>query len=342
MAEQHGRIPVMADVARLAGVSHQTVSRVLNDHPNVRAETRERVLAAIGELGYRRNSSARALVTRRTGVIGVVAFATTHYGPARTLTGIEHAARAAGYFVSVVTLNEVTRQEVRGAMEHLARQAVEGYVVIAPKRAVIEAMPEWAGGAPVVAVEGGEAPDLPVVCVDQRGGAHQATRHLLELGHRTVAHIAGPRDWLEAEERVAGWRQALEEAGAPAAEPHHGDWRPRSGYEIGRALAAGGALPSAVFVANDQMALGVLRALAERGLRVPEDVGVVGFDDVPEAEFYSPPLTTVAQDFTEVGERAIRVLVDLLEQGGGAAERPVREVVHAHMVVRSSCGAARR
>ncbi|WP_017594230.1 LacI family DNA-binding transcriptional regulator [Nocardiopsis potens] len=341
MAEQQERMPVMADVARLAGVSHQTVSRVLNDHPNVRAETRERVLAAIGELGYRRNSSARALVTRRTGVIGVVAFATTHYGPARTLTGIEHAARAAGYFVSVVTLNEVTRSEVREAMEHLARQAVEGYVVIAPKRAVIEAMPEWAGGAPVVAVEGGEAPDLPVVCVDQRGGAHQATRHLLDLGHRTVAHIAGPRDWLEAEERVAGWRRALEEAGAPAAEPRYGDWRPRSGYEIGRAMAAEGALPSAVFVANDQMALGVLRALAERGLRVPEDVGVVGFDDVPEAEFYSPPLTTVAQDFTEVGERAIRVLVDLLG-GGGAAGPPAREVVHAHMVVRSSCGAVRR
>ena len=338
MAAPPGRMPVMADVARAAGVSHQTVSRVLNGHPNVRAETQARVLAAIDELGYRPNSSARALVTRRTGVIGVVAVDTAHYGPARTLTGIEHAARAAGYYLSVVTLTEASAGQVREAMDHLARQSVEGYVVIAPQRSVLEGMPEWAGGAPVVAVEGGEARELPVVCVDQEGGARMAVRHLLELGHRTVGHVAGPRDWLEAEARVAGWRGALEEAGAPVGEPLFGDWRPRSGYELVRSLVERDALPTALFVANDQMAVGALRALAEAGVRVPDDVSVVGFDDVPEAAYYSPPLTTVAQDFTEVGRRGIGILLDLLDSGEPAAESAAREVVPARMVVRASCG----
>ncbi|WP_270071330.1 LacI family DNA-binding transcriptional regulator [Streptomonospora mangrovi] len=336
-----GRSPVMADVARLAGVSHQTVSRVLNGHPNVRAETQARVQAAIEELGYRRNSSARALVTRRTGVIGVVAFDTTHYGPAQTLAGIEHAARADGYFLSVVTLQTVTPAAVREAMDYLAQQSVEGYVVIAPKRAVVEGLADQPAGRPVVAVEGGEAPDVPMVCVDQVGGGYLATRHLLDLGHRTVHHIGGPRDWLEAEGRIEGWRRALEEAGAEIPEPHFGDWRPRSGYDIGVRLAADPAI-TAVFVANDQMALGTLRALAEAGVRVPEDVSVVGFDDIPESAFFTPPLTTVAQDFTEVGRRGIGLLIDLLEESGdGAAAPPARRVVPARLVTRTSTAPAR-
>ncbi|GAB3480994.1 LacI family DNA-binding transcriptional regulator [Nocardiopsis coralliicola] len=334
------RTPVMADVARLAGVSHQTVSRVLNGHPHVRGATRDRVHQAIDALGYRRNTSARALVTRRTGVLGVVAFDTDHYGPAQTLTGIERAARAAGYFLSIVSVPGCTRTEVREAMGHLARQSVEGYIVIAPKRAVIEAMPGWAGGVPVVAVEGGEAPDLPVVCVDQEGGGYAATRHLLGLGHTEVAHIAGPRDWLEAEARVAGWQRALQEAGAPVPEPLYGDWRPASGYALGRTLIDRG-LPTALFTANDQMAVGVLRALAEAGVSVPGDVAVAGFDDIPEAAYLSPPLTTVAQDFAEVGRRGIALLVDLVEAGGDPGE-PSRQVVPARLVVRRSCAAPPR
>jgi DNA-binding LacI/PurR family transcriptional regulator len=331
----------MADVARLAGVSHQTVSRVLNGHPNVKTETQARVQAAIEELGYRRNSSARALVTRRTGVIGVVAFDTTLYGPAQTLAGIEQAARAAGYFLSVVTLQRVTRQEVSEAMDYLAQQAVEGYVVIAPHRTVVEGLADAAADRPVVAVEGGEAPDLPVATVDQGGGAELAVRHLLDLGHRTVHHIAGPRHWLEAEYRVAGWRRALEAAGAPVPEPLFGDWRPRSGHDLGGALVRDRSV-TAMFVANDQMALGALRALAEAGVRVPEDVSVVGFDDIPEAEFFTPPLTTVAQDFSEVGRHGIRLLLERLRLPDGASAAPARHVVPARLVVRTSTAAAPR
>ncbi|MDA8372224.1 MAG: LacI family DNA-binding transcriptional regulator [Nocardiopsaceae bacterium] len=342
MPVPNGRSPVMADVARLAGVSHQTVSRVLNGHPNVRTETQARVQAAIEELGYRRNSSARALVTRRTGVIGVVSFDTTHYGPAQTLAGIGRAARASGYFLSVVTLQTVTRKAVREAMDYLAQQSVEGYIVIAPKRAVVEGLADQSVDRPIVAVEGGEAPDLPMVCVDQVGGAYLATRHLLDLGHRTVHHIAGPRDWLEAEGRVEGWRQALADAGAPVPEPLCGDWKPRSGYDLGGRLARDPDV-TAIFVANDQMALGTLRSLGESGVRVPEDVSVVGFDDIPEAEFFTPPLTTVSQDFSEVGQRSIRLLVELLEAADGdGSAAPAQHVIPARLVTRKSTAMYRR
>ncbi|WP_232832025.1 LacI family DNA-binding transcriptional regulator [Nocardiopsis sp. FIRDI 009] len=326
MSERDGRTPVMADVARLAGVSHQTVSRVLNGHPNVRTETVVRVRAAIEELGYRRNPSARALVTRRTNLLGVLAFDSTLFGPARTLAAIENAAREAGYFVSIVNLDGITREAVVEAATYLVEQSVEGCIAIAPQRAVVEALADLSGLRPLVAVEGGEGSGLPVVCVDQEGGAYTATRHLLDLGHRTVHHIAGKRDWLEGEARVEGWRRALAEAGAPVPEPAYGDWSPRSGYELGLRLAgerARGAEVTAVFVANDQMSIGVLRAFHEHGIGVPGDVSVVGFDDIPEAEYLTPALTTVWQDFDQVGRASIDVLLAELSDGGGpSALRP--------------------
>ncbi|RKS10074.1 LacI family transcriptional regulator [Nocardiopsis sp. Huas11] len=320
MTPQSGRSPVMADVARLAGVSHQTVSRVVNGHPNVRAETTIRVQRAIDELGYHRNSTARALVTRRTNVLGVIAFDTTLFGPAQTLAGIERAAREAGYFLSIVSLDDVSPAGVAEAVDYLIQQSVEGCIAIAPQRALVEVLAAMPGPRPLVAVEGGEGSGLPVVCVDQVQGAHDAVRHLLDLGHRTVHHISGDPEWLEAESRVAGWRRALAEAGTTAPEPLVGDWSPRSGYEKGRSLVrrrADGEPVTAVFVANDQMAIGLLRALAEAGLRVPDDISVVGFDDVPEAEFLAPPLTTVAQDFAQLGRMSLRALLDEL----GAGER---------------------
>jgi DNA-binding LacI/PurR family transcriptional regulator len=333
-ADRFRRAPVMADVARRAGVSHQTVSRVLNGHLHVREATRARVLAAIDELAYRRNSSARALVTRQTRILGVIAFDTTLYGPASTLLGIEQAAREAGYFISIISLKEITEQGVREALDHLAEQAVDGLVVIAPQRQAVAALAGIPADRPIVAVEGGEAPDLPVVCVDQAAGAAAVTRHLLELGHRTVYHVAGPLDWLEAEARLRAWRATLEAAGAPVPEGLAGDWSPRSGYQAGRLLAARDDV-SAVFVANDQMALGVLRAFQEAGVDVPGRVSVAGFDDIPEAAYFSPPLTTVRQDFAEVGRRSIALLLDQL--AGRVA--PVRVVAPATLVLRASTAA---
>ncbi|MDS1269678.1 LacI family DNA-binding transcriptional regulator [Lipingzhangella sp. LS1_29] len=336
MVQAEARPPVMADVARVAGVSHQTVSRVLNGHPNVRPDTQARVQAAIEELGYQRNSSARALVTRRSGVLGVVAFGTNLYGPASTLASIEHAAREAGYFVSMVSLRTITPQTVHEAVEFLGQQAVEGFIVIAPQRSAVDSLAQLPTSLPIVVVEGGDAPGHTVVCVDQAGGAAAATRHLLEMGHTTVWHIAGPADWLEAEGRVAGWRTALAERGVTPPPLLRGDWSPRSGYHAARQLVERGIdQVSAVFVGNDQMALGVLRAFDEAKIDVPEDVSLVGFDDVPEAAYFSPPLTTVWQDFSAVGRRSIQLLLDHL----AASEPNAQQVtVPTQLVQRSSVG----
>jgi DNA-binding LacI/PurR family transcriptional regulator len=333
------RLPVMADVARLAGVSHQTVSRVLNDHPNVRGETRERVLSAIGDLGYRRNLAARALVTRHSRTLGVVSFDTTLYGPASTVYGIEQAARAAGYFVSIVSLKTITRASVLEAMGYLTDHGVDGIVVVAPQRSAARALADLPVEVPTVAVEGGRTGAGPVVRVDQADGARQAVEHLLSLGHETVWHVAGPTAWLEAEGRVRGWRQALKAAGRRVPEVIRGDWSPRAGYEAGHTLAAVDGL-TAVFMANDQMALGLLRAFTELGVRVPDDVSVVGFDDIPESEFFSPPLTTLRQDFGEVGRRSIELLLQRLESLPDGGER--RGLIPAQLVVRGSTGPIER
>ncbi len=332
------RLPVMADVAKEAGVSHQTVSRVLNDHPNVRADTRARVEEAITRLGYRRNLVARALVTKRSRTLGVVSFDTTLYGPASTIYGIEQAARTAGYFVSIVSLKSIDAASVRDAIDYLAEQGVDGVVVVAPQRSAGRALENLPSGMPAVAVEGTHAADVSVVCIDQVQGARLATRHLLELGHETVWHVSGAPDWLETEGRIEGWRAALEEAGRPVPEPLAGDWSPRAGYEAGKSLAAMEGV-TAVFAGNDQMALGVLRALSEAGVRVPDQISVVGFDDIPESEFFSPPLTTVRQDFDVVGRHCIEVLLRQIDAGPTAYERLV---VPPSFVVRSSTSARRR
>jgi len=326
------RGPAMTDVASLAGVSHQTVSRVINKHPNVTPTTRTRVLAAIEELGYRRNNAARALVTGRSQTLGVVTLNSTLYGPASTLYGIEQAALESDYFVTVASLRSTDRPAVRQAIARLVDQGVEGVIVIAPVDSVVEALADLPRDLRVVAVEGDADADIDVVTVDQHAGAQSATEHLLSLGHSTVWHVAGPTDWLEARQRTAGWRSTLERAGLEVPPPLRGDWSPRSGFEAGRVLAR---MPevSAVFVANDSMAVGVYRAFDEHGLSVPGDVSIVGFDDVPEAAYVSPPLTTVRQDFAEVARRSLALLLDQISSGTRAAKR---QVVGTTLVVRDS------
>jgi len=339
------RPPTMADVARVAGVSHQTVSRVLGGHPNVRDTTRAEVQRAIAELGYRPNSSARALVTRRTRTLGVVAFDTTLFGPASTLAGIQEAARADGYLTSSVSLRRLNREALTEALEHLGDWGVDGAVVIAPRQDAAAVLSEARLAFPLVTVEGGGSADVPGVGVDQRLGAQLATSHLLRAGHRTVRHVAGPQDWLAAQSRLDGWRSALDDAGAEVLPPLFGDWSPLSGYRAGQQLAgqvgahAGGTPLTAVFVANDQMALGVLRAFREAGVRVPEDVAVAGFDDIPEAEYFAPPLTTVRQDFQALGRASIGLLLDRMQ---GALPADPHLLVAPELIVRSSTTPAPR
>jgi len=302
----------MADVAARAGVSHQTVSRVINGHRNVAPQTRERVEQAIRELGYRPNSAARALVTGSTRTIGFVTVNINQYGPAQTLVGLEQAARTAGYSLSVTVLDEATAEAMRAAVDRFVGQSVDAVVAQATYDDAAEALHLIDTPLPLVTVQSGGAVEEPAVGVDQVTGARLATRHLLDLGHRTVHHVTGPADSQEARDRIAGWRAELCAHGVPVPPYLRGDWTPSSGYAAGKELAArvrAGEEVTAVFLANDQMALGLLAAFHEEGLEAPRDVSVVGFDDLPEAPYFTPPLTTVRQDFAELGRRGVRLVL---------------------------------
>jgi DNA-binding LacI/PurR family transcriptional regulator len=331
------RLPVMADVARLAGVSHQTVSRVLNGHPHVSSDARDRVQHAIAQLGYRPNRAARSLVTRESMSLGVVTVDTTHYGPASTLFGIEGAARAAGYLVTLATLRTVNATTMREALDYLFTAAVDGIAVIAPVDAAVHAIHGLTPHVPLVMVEVSGSEEIPSVTVDQVLGARLAVRHLIDLGHRTILHISGPPRWSEAEARVRGWREELGTAGLSARQVIEGDWSPQSGH---RAAAAVLAQPdaTAVFASNDQMALGLIKALHEHGLSVPADLSVVGFDDLPESPFFIPALTTVRQDFEAVGQRCMETLLALMRGEGTITPVPVIP----ELIVRESAAAPRR
>ena len=328
---------VMRDVAKLAGVSHQTVSRVINEHPNVRAETRERVLAAMRSLNYRRNLAARTLATRESHTLGIVGFETTLFGPESMLYGIESAARAAGYLVSVATVRDLSHRQVLEAVDRLVQHGVDGIIAIAPKPAVTTALTHAPGGMPCVAVGGDGRAGFPTVRVDNTAGARLATQHLLSLGHATVHHVAGPLDWPEARARVDGWRETLYAAGAVVPEVTAGWWDAAAGYEQGRRLAEDPAV-TAIFCANDRIALGVLRAMHEAGRRVPGDVSVTGFDDMPDSGYFLPPLTTVHQDFAELGRRALALLLRHMAVPDG--DSPPEDVVVAPRLTPRASAAA--
>ncbi|MEO3745520.1 LacI family DNA-binding transcriptional regulator [Plantactinospora sp. B5E13] len=329
------RDPAMTDVARLAGVSHQTVSRVLNGHPNVREQTRLRVQAAIAELGYRPNRAARALVTGRSQVIGVVAQNTTLYGPASLLAAFEQAAAEAGFAVSVGSVRNLDHRSISAVVERHLTHRVAGIVVIAPVESAGEALERLPKDVPLVTVDGDPCRPVPLVTVDQIAGARAATRHLLDAGHRTVWHVSGPADWFDSAGRIEGWRDELLAAGAEVPPVMPADWSAASGYRCGQLLAR---MPevTAVFTANDHLALGVLRALSESGRRVPDEVSLVGFDDVPEAAYFMPPLTTVRPDFAAVAEASLDLL---LAQLGPGDPGTLRRTVAPTLVRRASVAA---
>jgi DNA-binding LacI/PurR family transcriptional regulator len=304
----------LKDVAREAGVSYQTVSRVINGGPRVSSSTRDRVLQVVAELGYRRNDAARALVTSRSRIIGVVADASQRFGPVSTLTAVESAARHAGYTALVVTMSNPSRDLVAKTFGDFTERGVEGVVVIAPRVPMAHVAQETSADIPVVMLAPGEAsqPGITVFYEDQELGARLAVRHLVQLGHRDIAHVAGNQEWLDGQVRRRGWQAELEAHRLPPGRLWYGDWSGQTGYDIGRQMLADG-LPQAVFVASDLMALGLLRALHEAGVSIPGDISVVGFDDHEFAAQVHPPLTTVRQSFTTVGVRCMEILLGLIE-----------------------------
>jgi DNA-binding LacI/PurR family transcriptional regulator len=327
------RPPGLYDVARLAGVSHQTVSRVINSHPSVREETRRRVQQAITELGYRRNVAARALVTRRSNTIGVITSVSPFWGPSSTLIGVERAARDAGFYLSVAGLHSIEPDAVKGVLGHFIDQGVEGIVVIAPEAAHAHMAEPFITDLPVVMVAAGAepAPGVQITAIDQERGARLATRHLIELGHRRIGHIAGPEPWFDAAARLKGWRAELAESGLRPGPLVAGDWTAASGRRIGTQWVRRKRLPSAVFVANDLMALGFVRAMHDAEINVPDDVSIVGFDDMPGADHFLPGLTTVRQDLDTLGRQCIEILLAALNETHG--EFPL---VEPTLIVRES------
>ena len=327
------RKPVMSDVARLAGVSHQTVSRVINGASSIRPETRARVEHAIAQLGYRPNSVARALVTNRSGIIGIIGSSTGQYGPSSIQRSVEESARAAGFFSSSVTLAAVTRQEIRGALDHLSRLAVEAIVMIAAQQDALNVVYAEDFGVPVIVVEGDLSGSGMSVGVDQVGAARVATQHLIDLGHTDIAHVSGPDGWPEAHARTRGYLDAMLAARLSPRPELKGDWSAARGYQLGRQIAENPSI-TAVFAANDHSAIGVLHALAEAGRRVPEDVSVIGFDDIPEAPYLIPALTTIRQDFAAVGHQAIAMV-----QARLADTECSIDLLPSDLIVRDSTGA---
>ena len=331
MGAHKGR-PTMYDVAREAGVSHQTVSRVVNSAPNVAQETEARVRAAMERLGYRPSASARSLAARRTRAVGVVTFVGPYFGPMSTIQAVEAAARARRYTPYSVSLAGLEPRQSRAVLDDLLQRDVEGLVVVAPTdeqaELVDSVLPQ---DLPVLALEA-RLPGRPLVASDNETGGALAGEHLVSLGHRLIGHVAGPPDWSEARLRTVGWERVLAERGLDSAVRVDGDWSARSGYEAWPRMQEAGV--TAVYAANDQMALGLLSALCGAGLRVPGDVSVVGYDNTPESGWYFPPLTTVEQEFRRAGEVGIEQLMKLVE--GLPVEPEV--LVSPALVVRSSTG----
>ncbi|WP_026377720.1 MULTISPECIES: LacI family DNA-binding transcriptional regulator [Aestuariimicrobium] len=321
----------LADVAQVAGVSAQTVSRVAMGKEQVRPETRERVIEAMRELGYRPNGAARALKYGRFRTIGVIMFTLATYGNMRTLGAISDEATRAGYSLTLISLEAATQASVSGAFAQLSEQAVDGVVLVVPADIARGRGVMIPPGLPVVVIDSSPDETHPFVDHDQAQGARLATEHLLDLGHRTVWHVAGPTGSWSAKRRRESWADVLAERGCELLEPFVGDWSADSGWAAGQRLAE---LPqvTAVFAANDQMALGLMRALHEAGRSVPAEISVVGFDDTPDSGNYWPPLTTVHQHFELVGREALQALVGQIEQ------QPVAELplVATELVLRAS------
>ena len=336
-----GRPPILEDVAKLADVSAMTVSRVLNSPEKVRPQTRDRVMAAVRELGYRRKITARVPAAGGSGILGVVTVDSPLYGPASTLYAVEEAARKHDYLVSVIKLDVPDRRALSESVGLLRGLPVDGIVVGAPFKQTLDGLRSLPADLPLVVADAAEDIPFPVVAVDQRAGVERAVRHLLSLRHETVWHLAGPAGWIDAGCRQDAWREVLESEGRPVPKPIIGDWSARSGYKQGRLIARDPRV-TAVFAANDAMALGLQRALWEAGRTVPDEVSVVGFDDVPESGYLVPPLTTVHQDFDEVGHRAVQLLLEQLTEPEAAMAASSRSLIEPELVIRESTAPRRR
>jgi LacI family transcriptional regulator len=337
-----GKITIR-DVAAAAGVSRQTISRVLNDKPDVANETRQRVWQVIEELGYQPSAIARSLTNQRSLALGVVTAGLKFVGPSRTLNGITKQAEEMGYTLLLKEMPSFDTNHVQPILNSLLARQVDGIIWAVPE---VGSNRDWVQNqsagltVPIIFLTMQTRPELHIVVIDNYMGGRTATEHLLEQGYRHIGHISGPLDWWEARQRKASWQDTLFEAGIQVAEHHweSGNWSSTSGEQAIRRLLDRYPEMDAVFVGNDQMALGVLQVMCQKRLQVPQDVAIVGFDGIPEAAYYCPPLTTVCQDQQKLGCIAVRELVHVIEarQQGKAEVEPQTISLEPELIVRES------
>jgi LacI family transcriptional regulator len=325
------------DVAREAGVSVATVSRVLNDSGPVGDETRQRILGVASRLRYTPDGAARSLITRRTNTLGVLLPDLHGEFFSEVIRGIDSTAQRSGYHV-LVSRSHRDKDEIEAAFRAM-RGRVDGHIVMSPEidaQAIVANLP---ASCPVVllncVIEGTEFDSLNI---DNFGGAYAMTRHLIGLGHERIAFIAGHERNHDAAERLRGYREALRDARLEDRREWEraGDFNEASGFRAGAEIAALSSRPTAIFAANDSMAIGALSALREAGLGVPEDVAVVGFDDIPIARYMSPPLSSVHVAISELGERATKTLLQAIEEKNQHVK--YQETLPTTLVIRQSCG----
>ncbi|MBN1976671.1 MAG: LacI family DNA-binding transcriptional regulator [Anaerolineae bacterium] len=339
----------IADVARVAGVSKATVSRVLAGQIKyVREETRQRVLTAISELEYHPSNAARSLKSKRSFTLGIVGYGLEYFGPSCTLSGVEQEASTLGYTVLLHLIRQPETNNVDQLLRKMQSRYVDGVIWAVPE---IGSNHAWLKNrtlrlsVPIVFLSMEPHPDLFVVSVDNYSGGLLATRHLITQGCQNIGLIAGPLDWWEARQRKRGWQEALESAGLPTRDSFiaEGNWLATSGeYGLTRLLNKHPEIDG-MFVCNDRMALGALRAAQRLGRRVPEDLAIVGFDDTPDAAYFYPPLTTVRQDMVELGRRAVRELGKVIAASRGSEPtHPETIILQPELAVRESSRLAAR
>ncbi|CAG0952463.1 partial Lactose operon repressor, partial [Anaerolineae bacterium] len=310
------------DVARIAEVSYQTVSRVINAHPSVSPETRARVQKVIAELGYQPNMVAKSLAVNRSHTLAVLVFGMSHYGPTQIVLNIERTAKALGYDLIFSAINQPSSDALHQAMDNLTGRRVDGILAISPVVGfAYDDLASLCHGIPLVQIDPEIGLEVPSVVVEQTYGSRLVTEYLIGMGHQRMAEISGPLNWFGAIARHEQWTASLHAAGLQPQKSIEGDWSADSGYRSARLLLNDDPGFTALVVGNDQMALGAIYALRERGLRVPDDVSVVGFDDIPEAAFFRPALTTVQQDFNALGAMGVRCLLEFIE----APDTPVQQ-----------------
>jgi DNA-binding LacI/PurR family transcriptional regulator len=303
------------DVAALTGVSYQTVSRVINGMPEVSAATRARVQQVLAEVGFRPNLTARQLASKRSTTVGLVTFATSFYGPSQIMVHSEQASKELGLTFMFSGIFEQSTRDIRRAVDELCAHQVCGILIHLPWEVDLRDLQDVCRNVPIVAVDSDFGFKCPSVFVNQELGSRKATRHLLRLGHKKIAHLRGPVLWRAARLRYVGWQKELTAARRHPGPVVDGDWSAESGFKAAQALISNhwGKF-TALVVANDQMALGAIRAFEERSIRIPEKISLVGFDDIPEAGFFRPPLSTIKQDFASLGRLSIQCLMAQVDQ----------------------------